>query len=130
MQVSYKPLKTGKKTTAYQFNIKHRPNQQAIPFEGRENIATSIPMGNNKLPYPAGSPAEVRLPAYRLVPWQVKRILESFDKKEIGKILYSVDLALADKKVSNLGAYTAAQFEKHKPIGIFNQSKAKAEVVN
>ena len=127
MQVSYKPLKTGKKTTAYQFNIQHRPNQYTIPFEGKEvpPKGSTILVGSTKLPYPAGSPPEVRLPAYRLSPWQVKRILENFDKREIGKILYAVDLAISDKKVSNLGAYTAPQFEKHRAVGIYKNLEVK-----
>lgn len=122
MQVNYKVLKSGKRTTAYQFNIKHRPNQQTIPLEVKDGLS-SIQPGHNKLPYPPGAAPEVRLPAYRLASWQVARIMESFDPREIGKILYSVDLALADRKVSNLGAFTAAQFEKHKSIGIFKHSE-------
>lgn len=124
MTFDYKPLKTGRKITAYRFTIKHKPTQQTIPF--KKEISPSIPDGHTKLPYPAGSPPEIRLPAYRLAPWQVKRILENFDKQEITKILYSVDLALADKKVSNLGAYTAAQFEKHKAIGVYKQATQTA----
>lgn len=124
MQVSYKALKSGKKTTAYQFSIKHRPNQFTIPLKEKESSYTSIQPGHTKLPYPPGAAPEVRLPAYRLASWQVSRIMENFDPREIGKILYSVDLALADRKVSNLGAFTAAQFEKCKSIGIFKHSEA------
>ena len=125
MQISYRALKSGKKTTAYEFCIRHAPTQQTIPFE-EVKAPVAIPTGSKKLPYPPGAPPEIRLPAYRLAQWQVTRILDQFDTDAIHKILYQVDLALSEGKIFNLGAYTASQFEKQKPIGIFKQSEAVA----
>ncbi len=121
MQISYKPLKTGKKTTAYQFHIKHCPNQETISFDEEESLA-NVAVGHTKFSYPPGATPEVRLPAYRLAPWQVTKIIKNFDGQEIGKVLYAIDMALSDRKITNLGAYTASQFEKHKAIGIFKQT--------
>ena len=59
---------------------------------------------------------------FKLSKWQVSRIVNGVDIKEIGKTTYAIDLEILSGKVRNVGGYTAKVFDQKYNLGLFDKS--------
>lgn len=54
---------------------------------------------------------------FKLSAWQSKRVLEHLTESEINRTLYEIKIKVSNKKVNDIGGYTAATFEKKFDLG-------------
>jgi len=99
---TYKIDKQGRKYHALKFSIVYTPKQLKIEINPESQDMF------NKL-----------VNEFKLAQWQAERVIQVVPPKEISRIIYNIRLMNSDKKIKNIGAYTAMEFEKPYNLGIY-----------
>ena len=111
LRCSYEAQKTGRKFTHLEFKIARVPQEQLKAMHG-EDLAT----------------AELRqrlLTQFRLSDWQATDIIVHVPEQEIRKTFHEITVQLSDKRIQNIGGYTAKVFNDKYNLGFFeNQEQA------
>ena len=111
---TYEAIKTGRQYTHLRLEIKdNKPivlqthnTQVAIPKESA--VEGSVERILQKL-----------VEKYQLSAWQAHRILKNVPLKEIHKTTYAIQLEIVNKKLHNIGGYTAKVFDQKYGLGLF-----------
>ena len=108
---SYEAIKTGRKYTHLTFKIKR------IPRLLEQTAANNKLTDEEKIVF-------VRLTKrYILSDWQADRIIKQVPLSKINKTIYEVQLEVANRKVRNVGGYTAKIFDDKYRLDLFKNRK-------
>lgn len=103
IRFSYTKIKEGRKYTKIQFNIKQQPYQIGIDFKNDSPEDAELSKKEKLYKSLTGK--------YCLRKDQAKKVLLNYTEKEIGKILYDIQIAYINNQIKNMGAYTAKVFD-------------------
>ena len=111
---TYEAIKTGRKYTHLRFKIK---DNKPIVLQ-THNTQVAIPKES------AVEESEERIlqklvEKYQLSAWQAHRILKNVPLREIHKTTYAIQLEIINKKLHNIGGYTAKVFDQKYGLGLF-----------
>ena len=111
LRCSYEAHKTGRKFTHLEFKIARVPQEQLKARHGED---------------PAIAELRQRLiTQFRLSDWQATDIIVHVPEQEIRKTFHEITVQLSDKRIQNIGGYTAKIFNDKYNLGFFeNQEQA------
>ena len=115
---NYEAIKTGKKYTHLRFIIKDNTQrgpqtphtQAAISYES--SVEEALERSFKRL-----------VETYKLSPWQARKILHHVSLKQINQTTYAIQLEIINRKLHNIGGYTAKVFDQKYNLGLFSNGK-------
>ena len=111
LRCSYQAHKTGRKFTHLEFKIARVPKEQLKAMHGEDQATAEL---RKRL-----------VSQFRLSEWQATDIIVHVPEQEIRKTFHEITLQLSDKRIQNIGGYTAKVFNDKYGLGFFeNQEQA------
>lgn len=109
LRCSYEAHKTGRKFTHLEFKIARVPMEQLKAMHGEDPTMAEL---RNRL-----------VTQFRLSDWQATDIIVHVPEQEIRKTFHEITVQLSDKRIKNIGGYTAKVFNDKYSLGFFENQK-------
>lgn len=116
IRCSYEAQKTGRKFTHLGFKIARVPQEQLKAKYGEDQATADL---HKRL-----------VGKFKLSKWQADDIVIHVPEREIAKTLYEISLQLSDKRIQNVGGYTAKVFNDKYSLGFFENPESGAHSSN
>lgn len=110
LRCSYQAHKTGRKFTHLAFKIARVPQEQLKARHGEDPTTAEL--------------RQRLITQFRLSDWQATDIIVHVPEQEIRKTFHEITVQLSDKRIQNVGGYTAKVFNDKYNLGFFEKPES------